>query len=252
MSLMPERRFDDKEVAQILGRASAEQAESSDVASAMGVTLAELQRIAEEVGIRPGRIEVAAKELDQKRQVRVEKANDSLLVEQTVPGEITEEIWEQFISEGRGFAGKAGQASLNGKVHEWQCSNETESVLITATSRNGRIGIKVLADSAGYTGVLSAIGVVCGILFSLIPMAAAIKMKVMGPLPIAAMMVAIMAIIAAVTTAACHRHRVAFRARVDGLMDRLAAIAAEGQEAPQLLAQPTVSADEVRLSELTG
>ena len=58
---MPERRYDDEEVALILHRAADAGATDSDGASARGLTLGDLKEIAAEAGIEPTRIEEAAR-----------------------------------------------------------------------------------------------------------------------------------------------------------------------------------------------
>ena len=168
--MMPDRRFDDKEVGQILKAAAEMQSSLTKTGSADGITLQELQRLAEEVGLNPDNIEEAARNLQPDVSWKSRGSSNSSLLERTIRGEITEETWEDLVTEVRRITGKPGVTELNGSTREWLGGSETESVMFSATTRGGRTQFKLLGDCSGEVAMTWTIGFVLTFLSSLAPL----------------------------------------------------------------------------------
>ena len=167
---MPERRFDEKEVGQILSKAAAVQSGSSDPDSLRGITLEELQRVAQEVGLDPREIGRAAKSLESDRKVQRNRSANSVLLQQSVEGELSEEMWEQLVTAGRAFSGRAGRLVQNGATREWHSNEDAQTLLLSATTRNGRTQIRLLGDVSGAAILTTTFGSIFGIFASMAPM----------------------------------------------------------------------------------
>lgn len=66
---MPARKYNDKEVGQILSKVASIQANAAGFATSQGTTLEDLKRVAGEVGMDPEMIERAAADLDHSRVI---------------------------------------------------------------------------------------------------------------------------------------------------------------------------------------
>jgi hypothetical protein len=175
---MTERHYDDDEVAEIF-RAAAEGSETSESRaiagrSADGLTLADLQSIAREVGISPDAVERAARALD---RPRAEPVSRTLLglpvgVGRTVmlDRRLTDAEWELLVVELREVFGARGTMRAQGSLREWRNGNLHAYLEPTATGSRLRLGTtkgnaraSITAGSlalitSGVVGALSAAG----------------------------------------------------------------------------------------------
>ena len=166
---MAERRFDDKEVGEILKVAAEMQSGISTSGSATGMSLTELQQVAQEVGIDPSHITRAASEVVTQTDSRKQNGLDSYFLQQSVKGQLTEEGWEELVTELRRHTRKKGKSEVRGETREWVGNSDVSSVTLSVTVRGGRTRLKLFGETAGATALAKALGVAFGILIPLIP-----------------------------------------------------------------------------------
>src|SRR5260370_39889221 len=133
---MPERRYDEEEIAEILRAASEIQAGTSEM-SGQGLTLSEVQRLAEEVGIDRAHVSAAAAEIGSsplpKSRFRFWGAPARVLYDRTCDGLIGDEGWEDVVAALRAATGRPGVLSTHGASREWSGGAALTSTLHTAT-----------------------------------------------------------------------------------------------------------------------
>jgi len=145
---LDERRFTEEEVREILARA-VEPSTHRDSADSAGVSLAELQSIAGEVGIAPGRVEMAAR--------AVVGAADSpaygllgmprrMHLERRVSGDLDPAEVPEVLATIRRIMGKHGSAQEVLGTLEWRGTGDAGSRLVTVSSRDGSTTIGGVAD----------------------------------------------------------------------------------------------------------
>lgn len=150
---MPDRRFNDDEIAEIFRIASeGPQGTSVQRSGDEGMTLAELQAIGREAGISPEAVDRAARSLD----VQPEAAVRSLLgmpvgVRRTVvlDRRLTEAEWEQLVVELREVFGARGVVSSTGSFRQW--TNGNLQALLEPTPSGHRLRLQTVKGSAGIS-----------------------------------------------------------------------------------------------------
>lgn len=134
----PSTRFDDDDIRRILARAARrqEQAEralpAAETGSATGpepgLTLAELQDVASEVGIAPTHVQAAARELRMRTGRDVARypflgIPRETIDQRVVPGTPTEREWERIVEQLRSEFRVPGVTNSFGEVREWWSSS---------------------------------------------------------------------------------------------------------------------------------
>ena len=120
-----DRLYTEKEISEILKRAGKVQAAQSEKVT-MGLSLEEIQHIAEEVGLEPDIVASVANEIDIEPEQEEEGFISSLLIptkidiEQIIPGELSEEEWPEIVSMIERKVGKSGASSQIGRMMEWK------------------------------------------------------------------------------------------------------------------------------------
>jgi len=219
---MRERRYSDKEVGEILARAASSQSGNLDLSSPDGITLSELTRVAEELGIESGHIEIAAADLETKRQLRTRAHSNGVLLEQTVACEYSDELWEQLVTEGQTFTGTAGRVSIDGGSSEWRSGSDTPSFTLRVTRKSGRTHLKLIGDASGSILLVVAFCLIGGIFACLVPVIVASKAHLaVAPLAVMAAMVLIIVAAIAATTDLIKRQRRKLLETSHTLMDNL-------------------------------
>jgi hypothetical protein len=170
---LPSRRFNEKEVAQIIKRASELQQDEAPAESSTGMSLAELEQVAREAGLDPALVRRAATDLDtrvtDKRPSGFIGAPTALNLERTIDGEVSPEEYESIVLEIQRELGGVGSASTFGRSLQWTMSGvdrrrvSTRTVQVTVTPRNGRTTIRIeepLGHLAGglFGGLMGGIG----------------------------------------------------------------------------------------------
>ena len=225
---MADRKYDDKEVGEIL-KAAAEM--QSGTATSDGMTLNELKRVAEEIGIKSDLIGQAAIELDSSPKGKSKNKSDALLVEQSIQGELTVESWEDLVNEMRRNTGQPGKIEIRGDSREWIGSSDVGSMMLSATSRRGRTRIKILGDTSGTTALAIVFGLVFGILLSMAPVVVQAKTHALGA-PFTALLSLLVIFLCYVGSVSATRHnRNRFSKRMESILSKICAIAETNEQA---------------------
>jgi hypothetical protein len=169
------RVYGDKEIGQILKRATELQDTEPSAPSSSGLTLRELEEVAVEVGIDPRFLRRAALELeasptDSGFWTRVTGDELMLVRETTVPGELNDDGFERVVSVIQLGTREHGQPSLLGRSLTWRAEtpNKSRTVQITVTSRDGQTHVRLeenLHQLAGgvFGGGVGGVGVGVGV-----------------------------------------------------------------------------------------
>ena len=114
------RRFNEKEVALIIKRASELQQMESTAESSTGMSLAELEQVAREAGLDPELVRRAAVDLDTRvtdqEPNRWAGAPTALRLERTIEGEVPADEYEPMVLEIQRVLGGVGSASTLGRT----------------------------------------------------------------------------------------------------------------------------------------
>ena len=172
-SQLPSRRFNEKEVADIIKRASELQQLESTAESTTGMSLAELEQVAREAGLDPELVRRAATDLDTRVSDQQPSAfigaPTNLVLERTIDGEVPVDEYETIVLEIQRELGGVGQASTLGRSLVWTMQGagrrraSTRTVQVTVTPRNGRTTIRMeepLGQLAGglFGGLMGGLG----------------------------------------------------------------------------------------------
>ena len=133
---MSKRTYNEKEVAKLFERAAELQAISTRRADASGLTLDDLEHVAEEAGIDPSLLRQAAIEMEEPALNATNAGRDTsathIFVERRIAGPLTEDAWENIVFELRhrfesDFGGMMGMPQYGkgateeiGKTREWK------------------------------------------------------------------------------------------------------------------------------------
>lgn len=159
---MTDRRYSDDEVAEIFRRATVLRPESRvPLAASDGMTLAQLEAIAQEAGIEPSRIASAARELDAPSAAPRRAVGVPISVSRSVelPRKLTEREWEFLVTRLRETFDAAGKLETHGSLRTW--SNGNLRVMLEPgmnghrvrfTSLNAGLRVRLVAGSltAGF------------------------------------------------------------------------------------------------------
>ena len=154
------RRYSEKEVGLILRRATEFQRSEPSVADPTGLTLAELEEVASEVGIDPAYLRRAAAELEVGAASgpweRLLGAPIAFVLERTIPGELPESSFEELVPMMQAATVGQGNASAVGKTLTWSSRSDTNtsSQQVLVTCRDGETLIRVEERLAGFAGGL--------------------------------------------------------------------------------------------------
>src|SRR5687768_14134439 len=124
---MNERRYQEDEVREIFELAASESAnETRTPAAASGLTLSEIQSIGAEVGLGPAQIARAAAVYSAgpakpKRKLLGLPIEVGHMVQ--LPRPLTDQEWEQLVSELRSTFNAGGKLSVQGNIREWRNGN---------------------------------------------------------------------------------------------------------------------------------
>lgn len=170
---MTERRYDDTEVAAILARAADLPANDSATGAREGLTLAQLQEIAREVGIPAESIAVAARNLENGRPMVTRRLLGApVTVAHTISlgRRLTPDEWERIVVLLREVFEARGRLGGEGGLRQW--TNGNLQVMLEPTDSGDRlrlrttkgnatssmmIGIGLALFSATYAGAASAL-----------------------------------------------------------------------------------------------
>jgi len=147
------RRFNEKEVALIIKRASELQQTETTSESNTGMSLAELEQVAREAGLDPELVRRAAADLDTRvtdqTPNRFLGAPTALRLERTIEGEVPAEEYEPMVLEMHRLLGSVGTASTLGRTLQYSLTGRHRhhatgrDLQVTVTPRNGRTTIRI-------------------------------------------------------------------------------------------------------------
>lgn len=155
----PSTRFDDEAIRRILNRAAErqEQAEralpaadrSSHSGPELGLSLVELQEVAQEVGIAPTHVAAAAREVqlrteDSSERYRVLGIEKETRERRVIPGAPDDRAWESIVGELRAEFRGPGVTNAFGDVREWWSSGTSSSGVTRLRLEPGETGTEVL------------------------------------------------------------------------------------------------------------
>ncbi len=160
------RVYGDKEIGQILKRATELQDQEPSAPSSSGLTLRELEEVAIEAGIDPRFLQRAALELgtsptDSGFWAKVVGDELTLLRESTVPGELDDDGFERVASVIQIGTREYGQPTLIGHSLTWRAetASRTRAVQVTVTSRDGQTHVRLEENLHQLAGGLFGGGV---------------------------------------------------------------------------------------------
>ena len=162
-----ENRFNRDQISKILKRAAELEHKNKINDDGDSLSVEELQKVAEEVGLHPKYIRLAAEELEQPSPSILSKLiggpfnyRHSSITE----GSLSDEKWEEIVAEIRRGIGKNGKPSKFGKTFEWELrEDESEYIQIYASPQGDQTRIQINADLKNHAaliyGALGTIGV---------------------------------------------------------------------------------------------
>ena len=158
------RLYGEKQIGEILKRATELQLDEPSAPSADSMTLQELVDIAREAGIDPVFLRRAAMEVDTgvgERSTGAKLAGEELVLvrEITVPGELREDGFERIVAVMERGTSEHGQTSLLGRTITWraEASNKQRMVQITVTTRDGQTSIRLEENLKKFASELFAV-----------------------------------------------------------------------------------------------
>src|SRR5574338_1050127 len=125
---MTERRYGDEEVREIFALATTGDARGHSLPGETGgLTLDELQRIGQEAGIEPERVEQAVRALDVRGTAAPVRRSLGLPIGVSrvvaLPRAPTDREWEQLVSEFRTTCQAQGRTTTSGGLRQWSNGN---------------------------------------------------------------------------------------------------------------------------------
>jgi hypothetical protein len=166
-----ERRYDERETAEILERAAAADRPGSRVParSATGLTLPQLQEIGSEVGIDPERIAAAARAVESRAGAGPPKtflgAPRSVTRSVSIPRALTDDEWNRLVVALRETFGAMGNVTQHGPLRSWNVGNL--QVHVEPDGERWRVRMRTLKGSVGPT-ILTSLALVVMAGFSLV------------------------------------------------------------------------------------
>ncbi len=145
------RLYTEKEISKILKRAGEVQAAQSEKVT-VGLSLEELQQIAEEVGLEPDIVASVANEIDTESEQEQSGFFSSLLMptkldlEQVIPGTIAENEWPEIVSIIERAAGNSGSSSQVGRMLEWISDGRHSEYKLSLFSGEGQSKVILQAN----------------------------------------------------------------------------------------------------------
>lgn len=124
-----DRLYTEKEISKILKKAGEIQAAEREKIT-VGLSLEEIQQLAEEVGLEPDIIATVAENIDVEPEKEEVGFFESLIMptkidlEQVIPGEFTEDNWPEIVSLVERTAAKSGSSSQIGRMMEWSSDSK--------------------------------------------------------------------------------------------------------------------------------
>lgn len=153
-----QRTFSKKEISKILKRASEIQTQKDLYGDQEGLSESELIQLASEVGIDKESLLEALSDQDSPafdQTFNWFNATSRIQDIHTVPGEVTDENWEEMIQEIRRITGGIGKVNKVGNTYEWeQRRRELGYKHISLTPQNGKTKIQMVSGWGGMKPIV--------------------------------------------------------------------------------------------------
>jgi len=185
------RRFGDDEISRILQTAAdlQERAHGVGYEAGRGLTLEDLRQVAEEAGIDPRFIDLAASNVDapvERRENRLAGGAHAWHFRTTVPGEIGDSDRDRILHGIRSVMGQKGElADVYGRM-EWSYDDGVGPVILGISSRDGKTEIDVSAVKTNEASAVHAMGIPFGGVFGGAAVAGAVGLSGLTALPVIA------------------------------------------------------------------
>lgn len=241
---MPERRYDDEEVGRVLRAAAEIQSGRALSGGTEGTSLAELQRIAEEVGIDPANVGRAARELDSTTKIRPSDKPDAIYIERSVDGELSDETWDEVVSELRRFSGRPGKLKAEDNLREWTDWSDFGAASLTATTRRGRTQMRLLGSTSGITGAVVVLSFVFVMMSA--AMTGGIAHKSFSPLITLLLTLSVVLLEIGIAAGVIRTQRRKFRTRIEALSERIETIV-DRAPSPISLEESVITPDQIEI-----
>lgn len=153
------RTFSKEEISKILALASKIQTRKDLNQDKLALSVEDLQHIAEEVGIdRESLYEAIQVSGIPERDARFRwfRLSSTLLEDQTVAGELTDEAWEDVVQEIRRITGHIGKPAKVGSIYEWEQPESDTGVekQLSVSPKQGKTKIRFIAQWKAYEIIL--------------------------------------------------------------------------------------------------
>jgi hypothetical protein len=161
------RRFSDREVRLILKEAAElQERETGDRIGRDGMTLAELEQVAADVGLDPALVRRAAARVDTGVHdiPTFAAAPMRVILEREVEGELPESSHEEIVDTVRRVTGQLGAVSIIGKTITWGLREGGEAWQVVIAARNGRTIVRVENNLAELASVVQGVSLAASIL----------------------------------------------------------------------------------------
>ena len=187
------RRFGDDEISRILQTAAEleERSHALTLDSSRGLTLEELRQVAQEAGIDPRFVDVAASHLNapvERQESRLAGGAYMWHFQSQVDGEIRDADRDRILQAIRSVIGQKGElADVFGRM-EWSHDEGSGPIIIGISSRDGRTEIDVSATKSTEAGLVHALGISFGGIFGGAALAGFLGVSGPWALPLVGMM----------------------------------------------------------------
>ena len=182
-------RYSDHEVRLILKEAAELQEREAGAAGARdGLTLAELEQVASDVGLDPALVRRAAAKVDAKAHAAPAFAGAPMrvILERALAGELPEAAHERVVDAVRLATGELGTVSIIGRTLTWGAKSPGVTRQVTVVSRDGRTTVRVEGNLGELAGVVQGVGGAASIVAALIAGGSAFEVASSVPVAIAA------------------------------------------------------------------
>jgi hypothetical protein len=243
---MPDRRYDQNELAAILRSAAEAQAnETSGASQPDGLTLGEIERVASEVGIDPKFIRGAADNLHQvptTQGFRLGGTPSQVIIERNIDGNLDDPGWEDVVADLRATFGSEGTISQVGSSREWVGTTDTRTVHLSATPKNGRTRYRLSLRQTGGV-ILAWTALAVGGLLSSILIGVATDKAGGSALVVLPVILATLLTVALIVHTALARWHAKNLDNIEGLLHRVEALTGSAEVLPSTI--PSQKAEEV-------
>ena len=228
------RRYSEKEAGEILRRAAEMQRAEPSAADPSGFSLSELEDVAREAGIDPAVVRRAASQLDLPASENIGSALAgsplSIRLEIELPGEYPVDRFDALVPAIQDASPWQGHAGVVGKTLTWsaRADSNTSSLQVLVSSADGRTLIRVEERLGGLVGALFG-GIIGGGGAGIgVGLGAGLGAAVGSTLFAVGFPILMLGGSYALARTIYAAHVKKERSRLQGLLDRLAAIAAAG------------------------